>query len=161
MSAMEKLAASTLAVTRLSSRQRSRALQSSLQGSSAASATAVASNALEGRGAKADFFTTSRDPGSALMGFLSGKRMVSLYEAFRSAFIARGEGLSLHEFAQAVACSLPQEAIETLGEEGIAFEVVALFSAIDVNGDVSVALLPQGTPHAYALAQAFAGKACV
>ncbi|KAA0164458.1 hypothetical protein FNF31_02382 [Cafeteria roenbergensis] len=135
---MEKLAASTLAVTRLSSRQRSRALQSSLQGSSAASATAVASNALEGRGAKADFFTTSRDPGSALMGFLSGKRMVSLYEAFRSAFIARGEGLSLHEFAQAVACSLPQEAIETLGEEGIAFEVVALFSAIDVNGDGSL-----------------------
>ncbi|KAA0170065.1 hypothetical protein FNF28_01674 [Cafeteria roenbergensis] len=113
-------------------------LQGVAVATSAASATAVASNALEGRGAKADFFTTSRDPGSALMGFLSGKRMVSLYEAFRSAFIARGEGLSLHEFAQAVACSLPQEAIETLGEEGIAFEVVALFSAIDVNGDGSL-----------------------
>jgi len=104
----------------------------------ASSAGAAPASRASIRTARSELDLTARDPGSALMGFLSGQRMVRLYRSFRRVFLDEGRGLTLREFAEAVASSLPLAAVQDLGQPGIVSEVSDLFSAIDINGDVSL-----------------------
>lgn len=71
------------------------------------------------------------------MEFLSGRELLQVYSAFRQTYIEHDRGLTVGEFAHAIAQALPSDAVAKLGESSIASQVLALFTAVDVNGDVS------------------------
>jgi hypothetical protein len=103
------------------------------------------------------------DKQGRLMMHLAGERLMELYKAFRTAESEQLLGLSPVQFANAIASALPKECWEDLGEEGVSQVIVDLFSAIDVNGDVSApcsTVFSRGEAHSVLAGNGRVGRVC-